>query len=97
MKSKLVLAAVAAISILAQAGFAVVEAKLGKELEPKVDKVMDYGTLKSKTLVQSKSALADMNGLFVYDAVFSKKTGTLAVNFMKEGGAWKVQQVQVNP
>jgi len=125
-----------AMSVFAQAAFADVDAKMLKELEPKVDKAIagynaknwkafygagwadqvkalqteqvftslytnnymkTYGALKSKTLDQSKSTIADTNGLLVYNAVFSKKKGTLAVNFFKENGVFKIQQVQVNP
>jgi hypothetical protein len=57
----------------------------------------DYGTLKSRTIDESRSTFSEVNGLIMYHAVFSKKKGTLAVNFFKEGGKYKVQQVQVNP
>ena len=57
----------------------------------------DYGTLKSRTIDESRSTFSEVNGLIMYNAVFSKKKGTLAVNFFKEGGKYKVQQVQVNP
>lgn len=135
MKSKFLLAAMATC-VFAQAAFADVDAKLLKELEPKVDKAMagynaknwkafygagwadqvkalqteqvftslytnnyikNYGTLKSKTLNQPKSVMSDMNGLLDYDAVFSNKKGHLQINFFKEGGVWKIQQLQVNP
>lgn len=57
----------------------------------------DYGTLKSRTIDESRSTFSEVNGLIVYKAVFSKKSGSLAVNFFKENGKYKVQQVQVNP
>ena len=56
-----------------------------------------YGTLKSRKIIDSRSTFSDMNGLIVYDAEFSKKKGTLAVNFFKEGGKYKFQQIQVQP
>ena len=56
-----------------------------------------YGTLKSRKINESKSTFSDMVGLIVYDAQFSNKKGTLAVNFFKEGGQYKIQQVQVQP
>ncbi|MBT9584550.1 hypothetical protein IV102_14495 [bacterium] len=56
-----------------------------------------YGTLKSRKINESKSTFSDRVGLIVYDAQFSQKKGTLAVNFFKEGGQYKIQQVQVQP
>ena len=38
-----------------------------------------------------------MNAVLIYQATFSKKPGKLAVNFFKEGGKWKIQQLQVAP
>jgi hypothetical protein len=57
----------------------------------------DYGTYQSGTIDESRSTFADMNGLLVYKAKFSKKPGTLSVNFFKEGGDYKIQQIQVGP
>ncbi len=57
----------------------------------------DYGTLKSRTIDESRSTFSEVNGLIVYKAVFSKKSGSLAVNFFKENGQYKIQQVQINP
>lgn len=56
-----------------------------------------YGTLKSRAVDEKRSTFSTMNGLIVYNAVFSKKKGSLSVNFFKEGGAWKIQQLQVGP
>ncbi len=56
-----------------------------------------YGTLKSRKINESKSTFSDMVGLIVYDAQFSSKKGTLAVNFFKENGKYKIQQLQVQP
>jgi hypothetical protein len=57
----------------------------------------EYGTLKSRKINESRSTFSDVNGLIVYDAEFSKKKGILAVNFFKEGGKYKIQQVQMQP
>ena len=54
-----------------------------------------YGALKSRKLVDARSVMSDMNGLFVYEAQFAKGKGFLNVNFFKEGGKWKIQQIQV--
>lgn len=56
-----------------------------------------YGTLKSRAIDEKRSTFSTMNGLIVYNGVFSKKKGSLSVNFFKEGGAWKIQQLQVGP
>lgn len=56
-----------------------------------------YGTLKSRKINESQSSFGPMNAVLFYDADFSVKKGKLAVNFFKEGGKWKIQQLQVNP
>lgn len=56
-----------------------------------------YGTLKNRKINESKSSFGPMNAVLFYDADFSKKKGKLAVNWFKEGGKWKIQQLQVNP
>lgn len=56
-----------------------------------------YGTLKSRKINEGKSTFGPMNAVLFYDATFSSKPGKLAVNFFKEGGKWKIQQLQVNP
>ncbi len=56
-----------------------------------------YGTLKNRKISESKSSFGPMNAVLFYDADFSIKKGKLAVNFFKEGGKWKIQQVQVSP
>lgn len=57
----------------------------------------NYGAYKSRTLIDAKSVVSTANGLMVYKAMFSKKPGTLSVNFIKEGSTFKIQQIQVNP
>ncbi len=57
----------------------------------------DYGTLKNRKISDSASTFGPMNAVLIYNADFSKKKGKLAVNFFKEGGAWKIQQLQVTP
>ncbi len=56
-----------------------------------------YGTLKNRKISESTSSFGPMNAVLMYDADFSKKKGKLAVNWFKEGGAWKIQQLQVSP
>ncbi|MCA9792321.1 MAG: hypothetical protein KC910_11020 [Candidatus Eremiobacteraeota bacterium] len=57
----------------------------------------NYGNFKSKKLIASRSVVADMNGLLVYEAAFDKGGKLdLAVNFFKEGDIYKIQQIQVN-
>ncbi|MBS2033372.1 hypothetical protein JST97_00175 [bacterium] len=56
-----------------------------------------YGTLKSRKVLDSASSFGPMNAVLIYEASFSKKAGKLAVNFFKEGGKWKIQQLQVAP
>ena len=56
-----------------------------------------YGTLKSRKISESTSSFGPMNAVLMYDAEFSKKKGKLAVNWFKEGGTWKIQQLQVAP
>ena len=56
-----------------------------------------YGTLKNRKISESTSSFGPMNAVLIYNADFSKKKGKLAVNFFKEGGNWKIQQLQVTP
>lgn len=57
----------------------------------------NFGNFKSKKLIPSRSTVADMNGLLVYEATFDKGgKADLAVNFFKEGDVYKIQQIQVN-
>lgn len=56
-----------------------------------------FGTLKSKKLNEGESSFSPQVGLLVYNAEFSKKKGRLCVNFFKEGGQYKIQQLQVQP
>lgn len=59
--------------------------------------IKQYGTLKSRKVLESASSFGPMNAVLIYEASFSKKNGKLAVNFFKEGGKWKIQQLQVAP
>lgn len=55
-----------------------------------------FGTIKTRKLNTQRTTMpSEMNGLIVYDVTCSKKNGVLAVNWMKEDGKWKVQQVQL--
>ena len=56
-----------------------------------------YGTFKARKLVEAKSTFTDAIGLLVYNADFSSKKGTLSVNFFKEGGKFKIQQIRIGP
>ena len=57
-----------------------------------------FGDIKSRKLNTARTTMPTaMNGLIVYDVTCSKKNGILAVNWMKEGNDWKMQQVQLNP
>lgn len=56
-----------------------------------------FGAYKSRTLNREKSTFNDVVGLLVYDAQFAKKKGTLSVNFFKENGEYKFQQVRIDP
>lgn len=56
-----------------------------------------YGAFKSRKLVEAKSTFNDMMGLLVYNAEFSAKKGQLSVNFFKEGGKYKIQQIRIDP
>lgn len=57
-----------------------------------------FGTFKSRKLIDAKSVFnGEVNGLLVYSADFSNKKATLSVNFFKEGGAWKIQQIRIDP
>jgi len=57
----------------------------------------NFGTLKSKTMVEGESTFSEMVGLIVYKGQFSKKPGKLSVNFFKEGGTYKIQQLRIDP
>lgn len=54
-----------------------------------------FGDIKSRKLNTSRTSFPAENGVLIYDVTCSKKNGILAVNWMKEGGQWKVQQVQL--
>ncbi len=57
----------------------------------------DFGAYKSRTRDDSRSSFSEANGLLVYKGAFAKKSGTLSVNFFKEVGDWKIQQVRIDP
>lgn len=54
-----------------------------------------FGDIKSRKLNSSRTTFPAENGVLIYDVTCSKKNGILAVNWMKEGGQWKIQQVQL--
>ena len=56
-----------------------------------------WGNYKSKKLNPAKTSVTAMNGVVVYDAVFDKGACQLDINIFEENGAWKLQQVQMNP
>ena len=63
-----------------------------------VNKAMgEFGTYESRTVDESRSVFKKTLGLLVYKAKFSKKWGTLNVNFAQEGGEWKIQQLRIDP
>jgi hypothetical protein len=52
------------------------------------------GTVKTRKFAPKKSAVNGAVAILVYDATFSKGAGVVNVNFIKEGNAFKIQQVQ---
>lgn len=57
----------------------------------------EFGGYESRSLDDSRSVFRKTVGLLVYKAKFSKKWGTLNVNFLQEGGDWKIQQLRIDP
>jgi len=57
----------------------------------------EFGSYESRSLDDSRSTFHKKVGLLVYKAKFSKKWGTLSVNFLQEGGDWKIQQLRIDP
>jgi hypothetical protein len=55
----------------------------------------EFGSYKSRKIIQARSTVSTVNALLVYHAEFSKKSATLSVNFFKEGGAFKIQQITI--
>ncbi len=55
-----------------------------------------YGNYKSRKLAASRSSGSPMNAVVSYDGVFDKGPAKIDINFIKEGSAWKLQQVQFN-
>lgn len=57
----------------------------------------DFGSYESRSLEESRSTFKKSVGLLIYKAKFSKKWGTLSVNFLLEGNEWKIQQIRIDP
>lgn len=57
------------------------------------------GNYVSRSMIKARSSFtADGPGLAVYTGVFEKdKAATISVNYVKEDGAYKLMQVQINP
>lgn len=63
-----------------------------------VNKAMaEFGPYESRSIDDSRSIFKKTLGLLVYKAKFGKKWGTLNVNFLQEGGDWKIQQLRIDP
>ena len=54
-----------------------------------------YGSYRSRQLVERESEISTTNAILVYHAQFSKKPGNLTVSFVKEGSAYRIQQIRV--
>lgn len=57
----------------------------------------EFGSYESRSLDESRSTFKKTVGLLIYKAKFSKKWATLSVNFLSEGGDWKIQQLRIDP
>ncbi len=57
----------------------------------------EFGTYESRSLDEPRSVFKKSVGLLIYKAKFSKKWATLSVNFLQEGGDWKIQQLRIDP
>ncbi|MBX3167144.1 MAG: hypothetical protein KF760_07020 [Candidatus Eremiobacteraeota bacterium] len=57
----------------------------------------EFGSYESRSLDESRSSFKKTVGLLIYKARFSKKWGTLSVNFLHEEGDWKIQQLRIDP
>ncbi len=83
-----------------------------KKCEARVDQALDahgskasatlgsessFASYESRSLDDSRSTFQKKVGLLVYKAGFSKKWGPLSVNFLQEGGDWKIQQLRIDP
>ena len=55
------------------------------------------GNYKKHSFQKEGSVLTDDIALMVLDAEFDKKKAKVSVNFGKEEGKWKVQQVTIEP
>jgi hypothetical protein len=55
----------------------------------------DAGEFKSKKLIDERCSFNDTTPLLVYEGEFANKKMDLAVNFIKEGDAFKVMQVTI--
>jgi len=56
-----------------------------------------FGNYVSRTLIAGESSINDEAPLLVYKAKFAKGEAKLSVNFIKEGSAMKLMQVQIAP
>ncbi|MBI3925116.1 MAG: hypothetical protein HY319_06215 [Armatimonadetes bacterium] len=56
----------------------------------------NFGDYKSRTFVRERSSVAGDHAVVVYKAKFSKKDGDIGVNYFRENGKWKLQQIQFN-
>lgn len=56
-----------------------------------------YGSYQSRSLLPARSTFGAPVGLLVYQARFSEKNATLTVNFYREDGLWKIQQIRIDP
>ena len=56
-----------------------------------------FGNYVSRTLIAGESSINDEAPLLVYKAKFAKSEAKLSVNFIKEGAAMKIMQVQIAP
>jgi hypothetical protein len=56
-----------------------------------------FGNYVSRTLIAGESSINDEAPLLVYKAKFAKGEAKLSVNFIKEGTAMKIMQVQIAP
>lgn len=57
----------------------------------------DFGNYESRTREDARCTFSKSVGLLIYKAKFSKKWASLSVNFLQEGGEWKIQQVRIDP
>jgi hypothetical protein len=56
-----------------------------------------YGKFVSKTLIPAETSINDDAPLLVYKGKFEKGEAKLGVNFLKEGGGFKIMQISILP